>query len=252
MARWGCRKFRVPSASVGFVRSGGMAGTVAARADRPELADRDPPSSGGTKRYPSHWWTREPAEPAVCFHHFRLSTARCASIGSSRCSIAIMTSATSSAPPISRRGTGASNGRRIRRLSSRMPARSSTTDSAGRADGFRPAAVSPGVRRRPAHRRCSRPRRPSPRLSQTRSARGDVTAWIWPRIRRVEWPVQSALPPRPAARAGRCSWSIVHAGRSTARSIAIQGIRLPTHPRNDRVPITMQDHDDLLRAPGKP
>ena len=35
MARWGCQKFRVRSASVGFVRSGGMAGTVAARAGPP-------------------------------------------------------------------------------------------------------------------------------------------------------------------------------------------------------------------------
>ena len=48
----GCQKFRVWAASVVFVRSGGMAGTVAARAGPPRVRRPRFPPSGGTERFP--------------------------------------------------------------------------------------------------------------------------------------------------------------------------------------------------------
>ena len=48
----GCQKFRVWAASVVFVRSGGMSGTVAARGGPPRAGRPRFPPSGGTERFP--------------------------------------------------------------------------------------------------------------------------------------------------------------------------------------------------------
>ena len=74
---WGCGKFHVWAASVGFGRSGGMAGTVATRAGPPRACRPGPSperghgaiSTGAGPGSPERWWagsgTHSPAHPGA-------------------------------------------------------------------------------------------------------------------------------------------------------------------------------------------